>query len=122
MKNFTLAIALFVAIFTFTSCGPTPSSQKKDGKDSVSSAGAEKKNTVKENWEYSQKVDKMDNKTTYYAECISTDVLQFEFPYNGGSTVTLVIRNMNNKNEILLTIDKGQFLTFDQRVYEKRKR
>lgn len=69
------------------------------------------------NWEYSKTHDKMENSTIYYAECYSDNRILFDFPYNqeGGSYFTLIVRKMK-KNEVLITVSKGQFLSGYNRV------
>lgn len=65
----------------------------------------------KENWNYSEGEDKMEGTKQFFASCISINEIEFEFPYNGGSSLSIIIRNLGNKNEALLTISKGQFMT-----------
>jgi len=84
--------------------------------DSKSSAGStEKSETAKNekrpNWTYSEDADKMEGTKRYFASCVSTNEIEFEFPYNGGSYFTLTVRNMGKGNEIILQVSKGQFMT-----------
>ena len=60
------------------------------------------------NWEYSTDFDEMNERTMYFATCTSLNYHEFEFPYNGGSFLSLIVRNMNGKNEVLVKISKGQ--------------
>ncbi len=62
-------------------------------------------------WDYSYGDDKMTSKKSYYAEVEANELLEFDFPYNGGSTATLTIRNKSGKNEAYLSVSKGQMLT-----------
>lgn len=66
---------------------------------------------VKSNWYYSEDADKMTNEKRYFASCVSTNEIEFEFPYNGGSSFTLTVRQMGQGNEIVLQVSKGQFMT-----------
>ncbi|MES1223383.1 MAG: hypothetical protein ABUT20_48255, partial [Bacteroidota bacterium] len=66
--------------------------------------------TKNEHWSYSNDIDKMDNKKTYYAETSSTNSVEFSAPYDGGSYFRLIVRK-SDKNEILLIASKGQFLS-----------
>lgn len=61
----------------------------------------------KGNWVYSEDIDEMTDMTRYSAECKSLDIKKFSFPYDGGSTLSLFIRNMNGTNEAVLYLDKG---------------
>lgn len=69
----------------------------------------EKQEEPKPSWEYSESVDEMDNSTTYYAITMSTNEVEFDFPYDGGSKFQLMVRNMDGKNEVLVAVSKGQF-------------
>ena len=65
---------------------------------------------IKSNWEYTEYVDQMENATTYIASIESENSVDFEFPYNGGSYMTLSIRKSPQfGNDIYIKIDKGQF-------------
>lgn len=66
---------------------------------------------VKSKWKYSQTVSEMDNVKTEFAELDAENKLEFEFPYNGGSTFTFVVRKTNGKYTLLLIVDKGQFIS-----------
>lgn len=66
---------------------------------------------AKSKWKYSEKIDEMDHSKTEYAKLISDNKLEFEFPYNGGSTFTFWLRKTNGKYDLLLSVDKGQFLS-----------
>lgn len=59
-------------------------------------------------WEYSRHMDEMTSKMEYHASIESTDVLYFDFPYDGGSKVTINIV-FDGSPLVYLTVDKGQF-------------
>jgi hypothetical protein len=99
-----LGIALFL-IFAVASSDDNKSSSSTTEKSESS------KNEKRPNWTYSEDVDKMEGTKRYYASCVSTNEIEFEFPYNGGSYFTLTIRNMGKGNEIILQVSKGQFMT-----------
>lgn len=86
----------------------TTTSTKSQEKNSEESNTKEVKE--KQNWQYSEEKDKMSGKTNYFAFSTSTNKLEFEFPYQGGSTFTLVIRNMGQGNNVMLGVSKGQFM------------
>lgn len=62
------------------------------------------------NWDYTEDIDKMEGNTRFFASCTSTNTIEFEFPYNGGSTFWIVVRNMGQGNEAMLKVSKGQFI------------
>jgi hypothetical protein len=61
-------------------------------------------------WRYLSNVDKMTSETNYYAFITANEKLQFEFPYNGGSTATFSITNYKKTIIAFLQVDKGQFV------------
>ncbi len=40
----------------------------------------------------------------------ATEKLNFAFPYDGGSKVTLMIRKKSNDTNVILSVNKGQFI------------
>jgi hypothetical protein len=62
------------------------------------------------NWSYSEDVDKMTNKTTKFAIIEATEKLNFDFPYQGGATASIQIRQ-KGKIEIMFMVDKGQIIS-----------
>jgi len=62
-------------------------------------------------WDYSEEEDKMTSGKTKYASIDANNLLQFKFPYQGGSVATFTVRKREGKTEILLEISKGQFIT-----------
>ena len=61
------------------------------------------------NWNYSEQKDAMTDKTMYFAIASSINNLNFDFPYDGGSTLYIQIRKKDGTNEVMLNISKGQF-------------
>lgn len=68
-------------------------------------------NAKVENWKYSEDADKMEGTKQFYATNTSTNEIEFEFPYDGGSTFDILVRNLGKENEVVLTVSKGQFMT-----------
>ncbi|MBY5438551.1 hypothetical protein [Rhizobium leguminosarum] len=61
-------------------------------------------------WLYEQEIDKMRGSVINYASVRSDNVLDFSFPYDGGSIATLGFRLRDpNQLEAYLMISKGQF-------------
>jgi hypothetical protein len=89
-----------------------PDTASKAKADSIEHAKAtEAAANNKYQWRYSQETDPMTSGVKYYAQIYSTTWLSFQFPYNGGSEVDLFIRNIDNQNELILRVSKGQFLS-----------
>jgi hypothetical protein len=62
-------------------------------------------------WVYSEQKDEMRQQTQYFATNDSTNKADFDFPYNGGSTLEIVIRKTSGL-AAMFTIDKGQFICY----------
>lgn len=65
---------------------------------------------LKRNWHYRDEVDKMTSDTIFSAYVEATEKLNFDFPYDGGSTVVLSIRKKDNNTDVILRVSKGQFI------------
>lgn len=61
-------------------------------------------------WVYSDEEDKMTSKKKYYAVLTANDELVFDFPYDGGSVASLMIRRKRGEDNALLKVSKGQFI------------
>lgn len=61
-------------------------------------------------WVYDTSNDKMRGTTTNVAFVESTDHPEFAFPYAGGSTVGLMLRKAGKGEDVMMTVDKGQFI------------
>src|ERR1700760_2855813 len=61
-------------------------------------------------WHYSEEEDKMTSTKKYFANVDAKDELIFDFPYDGGSTATIYLRNKEHSNNVMLCISKGQFI------------
>lgn len=63
-------------------------------------------------WRYSEEVDEMTDKTAYFASVTSDDAAYFDFPYEGGSYLTLTVRKSPKfGNDVYIRISQGQFKT-----------
>lgn len=61
-------------------------------------------------WEYDQSVDEMRGTKSKYAYLKSDNVVDFDFPYDGGSSLQISLRkNNNNPTDVMFSISKGQF-------------
>ena len=79
----------------------------KTDNDSISSASA---------WDYQEEVDELRNSAIYYASVVSENEVYFDFPYNGGSSLTMTIRKSPaHGRDVIFQISDGQFVcgTYD---------
>ena len=61
-------------------------------------------------WRYSSNEDKMTSKKTYVASIEATEPLEFDFPYDGGSIATLVVRKKPRETDVYITFSKAQLM------------
>lgn len=66
---------------------------------------------VEQTWQYREEKDEMTSEPIKFAGVESNNLLLFKFPYDGGSRGVFLLRKTGTKDEILLTITKGQFLS-----------
>jgi hypothetical protein len=59
-------------------------------------------------WTYEKKVQP-DGSTVSKATITASNILEFTFPYNGGSTATLTLRKRENGTTVYLEVSKGHF-------------
>lgn len=70
---------------------------------------------VKENWTYDETKDEMRGDSTYLATNTSTNTVELEFPYNGGTNLNIVLRkDAEHGNDVIFVVNKGQlFCTYN---------
>lgn len=67
--------------------------------------------TATQGWQYDQSQDEMTDKMTYFASITSTNMVDFDFPYDGGSYLTLTIRKSPKYGlDVYISISNGQFI------------
>ncbi len=103
----TGGLVIFVIIIIVTVIANVSDDEKVEQTKNTESAQEQK--DVK-NWHYSSSINEMDDRETYFAHSVAEKKLQFKFPYDGGTTVTLTLRNKDGKNEVMLSISQGQFM------------
>ncbi|GAB3704582.1 hypothetical protein GCM10027592_36110 [Spirosoma flavus] len=127
-KNATLGSScrvLLVILFTFLGCAEkkksSPSTATKPSAitsdtnavrpvDNVTKTQVSGKGNVagSDTWQYSNRVDK-EGRTVYKASITSPKLLEFEFPYSGGSVATLTLRKRESDTHVYIQVSKGQF-------------
>ncbi|WKJ91439.1 hypothetical protein QZJ86_04715 [Methylomonas montana] len=69
------------------------------------------KPTIGNQWIYSQDKDKMSGGTTYRAHTLSTNTVEFNFPYSGEQHAALSLRDSpRHGKDVMFRIEKGQIL------------
>jgi len=119
MKKYvqTFASFMLVVFFVVLAVASTDSEESKDNTASSSETSTSTKDEQKEekkekkpNWTNEENEDKMSGEKRFYTYTTSTNEIEFDFPYQGGSSFTLLVRNMGKANEVALTVSKGQFM------------
>lgn len=63
-------------------------------------------------WVYTSEKDEMTDKVSTYATLKSENIVDFDFPYNGGSYMTLSVRKSPKYGtDVYIHISKGQFIS-----------
>lgn len=107
----TILIAILV-IASFGDEEKKGSNKNDDAISTVDSSDYEQQpvSQTVENWEYMTDEDGMTGDKKFFARTRSTNMLHFEFPYNGGSEFYLTIRNSAGKTDVYMSVTTGQFL------------
>ena len=64
----------------------------------------------KSKWKYGESEDEMTGKKSYYASLTSDNEVEFEFPYQGGSSLSITVRKSPKYGkDVYFNISKGQF-------------
>ena len=62
-------------------------------------------------WAYYERKDELRNKTEQYARVVSENKVDFNFPYGGGSRLTMTVRKSPKYGQdVIFEISKGQFV------------
>lgn len=105
-------ISLLLSILLLIGCVKVDESKSKttSSNDGVTQHTAFDKENIS-NWYYESSKDEMRNIETKYASINSINKVNFDFPYDGGSSLQIIIRQQNNSvPEVIFSISKGQFL------------
>lgn len=62
-----------------------------------------------QNWIVTESTDEMRNTKSVTMTNISKNSVDFEFPYQGGSNLHLIVRNRGGEKDLIIGISKGQF-------------
>lgn len=74
-------------------------------------SGSEAVVTPASDWSVSSAQDELRGKTIYYAQATSENQAEFDFPYGGGSTLTMTVRRHPKwGDDVVFEISKGQFV------------
>lgn len=105
MKNslFTLVIGVLLTSCNSDSTREKEPTTKKEVEEIIEEP------VIIPNWSYNSTFDQMEGDSTFFAQTTSENYAYFSFPYDGGSTLTLTIRERRNDSDVYIRISKGQF-------------
>lgn len=109
VPKWIIVAVIFIACAWVYSC---ISNKPQGGSQTVvsSNQGDAQQEVKKENWQYHSKKDDMRSLETNFAYNDSLNSVDFDFPYNGGSKLILVLRKSSKNQDVMLVISKGQFI------------
>lgn len=61
-------------------------------------------------WVYQTTKDEVRNTTDSFASIVSDNKVDFDFPYNGGSSLQMIVRHDHSGDNVYFVISKGQFV------------
>lgn len=112
MKKYLLLIAV---IGLTASCSTPPAEEKtvQERKEQNDKLAADLKKIEDEKlqeykWQYSESKDEMTDNVVYNATILSSDMAYLDFPYEGGTTMKLFIRNRNGEQDAFIRCENGQ--------------
>lgn len=123
--SFKLVLIAFGVIILFgiiASIGGNNSNSKSPSVDSDSivtdsllAVSATQETTEKteqeKTWDYQTQVDEMNDSKSKFASLVSDNMVSFDFPYQGGSDLSITIRYTKKwGTDVYITISKGQFI------------
>ncbi|TCN63697.1 hypothetical protein [Acetobacteroides hydrogenigenes] len=117
-KGWKIAYTIVLAIVLIANIGGNDSAKASNENNvavvdtlATTNEGDSTTTTTPNNWNYSQEFDEMNSSTSYFAWSESTNTLDFQFPYEGGSSFTLTVRKNASGTNVYLKVSKGQFMT-----------
>ena len=107
LKSLVMVAITSIASLSLVSCG---SSNASTPTDKVVEPTVTESKPKPNTWEKDSVVNDMGEKNIFYT-VEANDKVDFDFPYQGGSTGALLVRTKNGKKSAMFTIDKGQIDT-----------
>ncbi len=105
-----MGLVMTLGLTIVWACGETGSGTSGGTAPTDSVASTMEEKIDDSNWEYNEIPDEMTDDTTYLAHVVSENAVDFDFPYDGGSTLMLTVRKSPQYgSDIYIKISKGQF-------------
>ena len=108
-KSVITIIAILACLGACVAIGNNDNNSEKKEEASDTTLTSEKAET-KSDWKYSEETDEMTDKIAYFATVQSENEVEFDFPYQGGSTLSFTLRDSPEfGKDAYIRISKGQF-------------
>lgn len=79
--------------------------------ETASDQDEQKASVVESKWKYYLEKDEMTDAETKIASIVSDNEVEFDFPYDGGSSMTLFVRkSAKYGTDVFIKVSKGQFI------------
>lgn len=103
---------IFISVFAVivNSCSEKALKNKPNEAAASLNLNQENNPVVVQNWEYKTTTDEMRGVKTKFATTVSSNTVNFDFPYNGGSKLILTLRQSGNEVDVIVKVSKGQIL------------
>lgn len=107
---------IIVSFFVFAASNIVENSKNEPTQTAQSKEEGEKQQG---GWLSGSYDDSMRGKTVKYYETKSLNKVSFSFPYNGGSTLNIMLVDRSGSMDAMLKVSKGQFITYDRVILAK---
>ncbi|AXY58475.1 hypothetical protein CDG60_12225 [Acinetobacter chinensis] len=92
-------------------CADNSLNEKSSPASSVKTQTSDQADGVSlQNWKYETIKDEMRGIESKFATVVSTNKVDFDFPYSGGSNLMITLRKKGNETDVMVAISKGNFL------------
>lgn len=109
-KQVPLWMTIGIIFIAFVFVGSCVGNNNNQSTTSSTTANDTIRDTVKSNWITNVSKDEMRGTEIVNVATESTNKVNFNFPYNGGSSLLLLVRRNDSGNDVIIRITKGQFL------------
>lgn len=114
-KTLLYVVGGFFALGILAAMCDSEETSKDASEDSIAveskDAGKETANSFQKTWKITTSKDEMRGSTDTFASIESDNEVEFEFPYHGGSTLSIVVRESQKfGTDVYLSISNGQFV------------
>lgn len=119
-SKIVLIIGIILFLILIAKCGNSETDEDNTNTipntefEDIDSITANISKEVKKTWKETISEDEMTDSKNIWKEVVSDNEIEFDFPYNGGSNLTITVRYMKKYGtNVLISLSKGQLLCND---------